>query len=397
MDTVAARADLLRRLVTVPRTVLIVLLSLLVGVTLWTFRPSPQMRHVTAYFDRTVALYPGSEVKILGVSVGTVDSIDPQGDRVKVEMSYEARYDVPADAKAVIISPAIVGDRYVQLTPAYVSGARLADGAMLGLDRTAAPVELDTIYKSIDELSVALGPNGANKTGALNDLLGVAARNLDGNGATLRQTLHDVGLLTGTLSDNKTELFDTVDQLDRFVAMLAHNDSSIRGFNRDLAQVSGVLSDERHDLARALDNLGTALNAVSQFVDDNGDVLAKNVRGLAKVTRTLVKQRDALDQALHVAPLALNNLYLAYNPKTGTLDQRSNIGENINQLINDPSLVLCAIVEQAGNPASACDAIKSLLDTLPPLGQPSGLPTTGPPTEVEHVDPTLGGLFGGGS
>jgi phospholipid/cholesterol/gamma-HCH transport system substrate-binding protein len=378
-----------------PRTVLAVLLVLLVAVTAWAFWPSTPMRHVTAYFDRTVALYPGSDVKVLGVKVGSVDSIDPEGDRVKVEMSYESRYDIPADAKAVIISPAIVGDRYVQLTPAYVSGPALADGAVLGLDRTAAPVELDAIYQSLDELSVALGPNGANKKGALNDLLAVAAKNLDGNGATLHQSLHDVGLLTETLSDNKDELFSTVDQLDRFVGMLARNDSSVRGFNRDLSNVSAVLADERHDLSRALDNLGTALGAVSDFVDDNGRLLANNIDGLTRVTRTLAKQRVALDQALRAAPLALNNLYLAYNPTTGTLNQRSNIGENVNQLLNDPALVLCAMVEQAGNPASACQAIKSLLDTLPPLGQSNGVPTRGQAGDVERIDRSLGGLFGG--
>jgi phospholipid/cholesterol/gamma-HCH transport system substrate-binding protein len=393
MDVLSA--EYLRRIATVPRTALVVLLALLVGMTTWTFRPSTPMRHVTAYFDRTVALYPGSEVKILGVTVGSVDSIDPQGDRVKVELSYESRYDVPADAEAVIISPAIVGDRYVQLTPAYVSGPALADKAVLGLDRTAAPVELDTIYQSLDELSVALGPNGANKKGALNDLLAVASQNLDGNGAALHQTLHDVGLLTGTLSDNKDELFSTVSQLDRFVGMLARNDTSVRGFNRDLAQVSGVLADERHDLARALDNLGIALGSVSEFVDQNGALLTKNISGLTRVTRTLVKQRDALDQSLRVAPLALNNLFLAYNPRTGTLDQRANFGENVNQLVNDPALVLCAMVEQAGNPASACEAIKNLLDTLPPLGQQPGLPAKGAPVQVEHIDRSLGGLFGG--
>jgi phospholipid/cholesterol/gamma-HCH transport system substrate-binding protein len=395
MDGLAGSA-LSHRLATLPKAVMAGLLVALLAVTAWAFRPSPPMRHLTAYFDRTVALYPGSEVRILGVPVGSVDSIDPEGDRVKVEMSYEARYDVPADAKAVIISPAIVGDRYVQLTPAYVSGPTLADSAVLGLDRTAEPVELDAIYTSLDDLSVALGPRGANGSGALDDLLDVSARNLAGNGATIRQTLHDVGLLTGTLSDNKDELFDTVDQLDRFVGMLARNDTSIRSFNRDLARVSGVLADERHDLAHALNNLGVALNSVSAFVDDNGGVLAKNVRGLMRVSRVLVKQRDALDQSLRVAPLALNNLFLAYNPTTGTLDQRANIGENLNQLLDDPALVLCAMAEQAGNPASVCKALKSLFDTLPPLGQPSA-PSNGPPIEVENVDPTLGGLFGGGS
>lgn len=390
------RENLVARLTAVPAKVGVVLLVLVLGLLVWTMRPDPARKSVTAYFPRTVALYPGSEVKVLGVSVGTVDTVVPQGDKVKVTLSYEARYDVPEDAKAVIVSPAIVGDRYVQLTPAYVSGPTLPDGAVLDVDRTAAPVELDTIYQSLDDLSVALGPRGANRDGALDRLLAVGAENLDGNGATLRQTLHDVSLLTGTLSDNQDELFDTVGQLDRFVGMLAANDQTIRGFNRDLAKVAGVLEDERGDLAHALDNLGTALGSVSDFVDDNGELLSKNVRGLTQVTHVLVKQRDALAETLDTAPLALNNLYLAYNPTTGTLDQRTNIGENLNQLTNDPALVLCAIVRQAGNPASACDAIKQLLDTLPPIGQGLDAPTSKEgATEVELVDPTLGGLFGG--
>ena len=56
-----------------------------------------------------------------------------EGYCVKVTMTYEDRVKVPADAKAVIISPSVVGDRFVQLTPAYVSvgSSTLEDGAVL--------------------------------------------------------------------------------------------------------------------------------------------------------------------------------------------------------------------------------------------------------------------------
>jgi phospholipid/cholesterol/gamma-HCH transport system substrate-binding protein len=163
-----------------------------------------------------------------------------------------------------------------------------------------------------------------------------------------------------------------------------------------LAKVADFLAGERQDLALALDNLGTALTAVSQFVEENKGALKENISGLAKVTRILVNQRDALKQTLDVAPLALNNLFLAYNPNSGTLDQRANIGENVNQLVNDPALVLCAIVEQGGNPGDACGAIKRLLDTLPGA---SGLNRSTPfayqqigPVEVEKIDLSLAGL-----
>ncbi len=383
----AAKSPLVQRLIAVPKVIVGLLLLAVLAAFLVTMRPGPPTNELTAYFPRTVALYPGSEVRILGVRVGEVESVTPEGEQVKVTMNYERRYDVPADAKAVIISPAIVGDRFVQLTPAYTGGPTLKDDAVL---------ELDEIYQSLDDLSVALGPNGANKEGALDNLVGVSARNLEGHGAQLHQTIKDLGKFTGTLADNKEELFSTVTQLNRFVGMLARSDETIRSFNQRLSKVAGFLAGERQDLALALDNLGTALTAVSQFVEETKGALKENIDGLAKVTRILVNQRDALKETLDVAPLALNNLVLAYNPKSGTLDQRANIGENVNQLINDPALVLCAIVEQGGNPGDACGAIKHLLDTLPSApglnrGKPFAYKQIGP-VEVEKIDRSLAGL-----
>ncbi len=102
-----------------------------------TFSPSSPEKYVVAEFPRTVSLYEGSDVKILGVAVGKVDSVTPSGTNVRVKFHYDAQHKVPADAKAVIISPSIVGDRFVQLTPAYTGGDVLPDNARLGVDRTA--------------------------------------------------------------------------------------------------------------------------------------------------------------------------------------------------------------------------------------------------------------------
>ena len=83
-------------------------------------------RTLTADFPRTVSLYVGSDVRVLGVPVGKIDSVTPSGTDVIVKMHYDANVQIPANAKAVIVSPSIVGDRFVQLTPAYTGGAVLA-------------------------------------------------------------------------------------------------------------------------------------------------------------------------------------------------------------------------------------------------------------------------------
>ncbi len=77
---------------------------------------------MTAHFPRAVSIYQGSDVRILGVNVGRVTAVTPEGNSVRVDMEYDASYRVPADAKAVIVTPTLVADRFVQLTPAYHSG-----------------------------------------------------------------------------------------------------------------------------------------------------------------------------------------------------------------------------------------------------------------------------------
>ena len=75
------------------------------------------------------------------------------------------------------------------------------------------PVELDRIFSSLNNLDVALGPKGANRDGALSRLLQVGADNLDGEGATINQTVTDFSTALKTLANGKEDLFGTVRNL----------------------------------------------------------------------------------------------------------------------------------------------------------------------------------------
>jgi len=353
--------------------------------------PDDDKKMLTASFPRTVSLYEGSDVRILGVPVGTVETVTPTGTDVTVTMSYDAKHKVPADAQAVIVSPAIVGDRFVQLTPVYTGGDVLADGAELTIQETAAPLELDEIYQSIDDLMVALGPEGANKDGALSNLLDVTARNFAGQGDQFNQTIENLGKFTGTLENNKEELFGTAREMQRFVGALAENDQTVRDFNDSLVGAAGLLEDERDDLAAALKNLGVAMQQVSGFVKENKDALSENIEGLKAVTKVLVKQRRALDEILGVAPTALSNLFHTYNPNTGTLDTRSNMGENIAALEENPALVVCGIIYQTPVRDSLCDEIAGGAGRAAALGGP--VPASDEVVQVENVDRSLAGIL----
>jgi virulence factor Mce-like protein len=343
---------------------------------------------LTALFPRAISVYEGSDVRVLGVPIGTVDSVTPSGTDVVVTMSYESDVKVPVDAEALIISPSVVGDRYIQLTPAYDGGEVLADNATLEADRTAVPLELDQIYENLDKLNVALGPRGANRNGALSDLLEVTAENFGGQGELLNQTIHDFGQFSETLSDNREELFSSARALQGFISTLAENDATVRRFNQSLSDVSGVLEGEREELAAALKNLSVALTQVSSFVRENREVLGHNIKGLNRVSKVLVKQRAAIDEILDAAPTALNNLALTYNPQAGTLDTRANLQELPNEITADPSVFLCGLVNQADTSGTACDVIKSVMPRTGPFGALPGKDARW----RDQYDPTLGGL-----
>ena len=362
-----------------------------------TFGAGSDQKTLSAMFDRAVGVYVASDVRILGVRIGEVTAIKPQGSAVRVEMTYDAKYEIPADAQALVVAPSIVSDRYIQLSPVFRGGPTMKDGAELGVDRTAVPVELDEIYASLDKLNLALGPNGANKNGALSDLLKVGAANLKGNGELLNTTLKDFSTLVGTLSDRRTDLFGTVENLQQFTTTLANRDTTVRAFNRDLAAVSAQLAGERTDLATAVKQLSVALGEVASFVRQNKADLTKNVDDLASVTSVLVKQRAALEEFIDVTPTALSNLQLAYNAESGTLDTRDN-----NEGQASPAAALCNLLITIGQPLENCE---QMVGGLPIPAAIAGAGAPGAPASIPNVasqpvptvrDLTLGGILDGG-
>lgn len=291
------------------------------------YQAANQGKQVTAYFSQTIGVYPGSTVRILGVPVGTVDAVHPVGTGVRVTMTINQGIPVPADAKAAVIAPSVVSDRYVQLTPAYTSGPQIADGAVIPESRTAVPLEVDQVFASLNKLAADLGPLGVNKHGALSNLVRTGAANLSGNGQYLQNMIAQFSGLSRTLGNNSGNLFATISNLQRFTTMLKDNNGQVQLAENQLAQVSSFLAADRADLSASVNELATALTQVQGFIASNRGLLKSNVDKLAALTSVLVKERASLAEALDTIPLDVDNLVAAYNTSTHTLDGRGDLNE----------------------------------------------------------------------
>ncbi len=366
------------------------LLVLAIIVYAW---PSKAKKSATVYFPRTVHLYKGSDVDVLGIKVGSVTKIQPMGDRVRVDISYDASQRIPANASAVILTPTLVADRVVQLTPPYNPGdSVLADKAVIPLQRTGIPQELDQVFANLNDLSKDLGPKGANSSGALSKLFNVAADNLNGQGDNIHTTITSIADLAGTLDDNKSALFQTVRNLQSFVGTLSQHDADTRAFMTDLAKVSTELNSNRTALASALSNLNSALGEVTTFIRDNKANLTANVASLARVTNVLAKDKQLLGNLIDVGAVGATNYTHVYDPASQSFDGR--FAET--DITETPALFICSTLTSAGINGQQCvDILKGFgLDKL--KLSPDALKQLSSQSAPSNPATSLGGLLGVG-
>jgi phospholipid/cholesterol/gamma-HCH transport system substrate-binding protein len=277
-------------------------------------------RTITAYFTTATAIYPGDQVRVSGVKVGTIKTIQPEGKQAKMTLKVDHGVPIPADAKAVIVTQNLVAARYVQLTPAYrTSGPVMADGAVIPVERTAVPIEWDEVKTQLMRLATDLGPNSKVSTPSIARFVDSAANALQGNGDKLRQTLAQLSGVGRILANGSGNIVDIIKNLQTFVTALRDSNVQIVQFNDRLATLTSVVNDSKSDLDAALTDLSTAVGEVQRFIAETRDQTSEQIARLGDAIQPIVDQHMALENILHGAPNALGNFFNDYNADTGTI------------------------------------------------------------------------------
>jgi phospholipid/cholesterol/gamma-HCH transport system substrate-binding protein len=177
----------------------------------------------------------------------------------------------------------------------------------------------------------------------LSEFVNQAADTLDGNGDSFRQAVRELSQTAGRLGDSRMDLFGTVKNLQILVDALSKSNEQIVQFSGHLASVSQVLADSAVGLDDTLGSLNQALSDVRGFLDDNNEVLIRNVDKLTDFTSILTTQTDDVEQILHVLPNAMANFYNIYNPAQGTANGLLGLPEFAN-----PVQFICGNFDGAG-------------------------------------------------
>jgi len=347
-----------------------------------------------AYFANTNGLYTGDEVRILGVAVGTVERIDPQPNAAKVTFSVDSQYSVPADARAAVLSPSLVTARAIQLVPAYSGGPKLEDGATIPEDRTAVPVEWDDLRKELEKLTDSLQPKTPGGPSALGEFINTSAANVRGEGDTARDTIIKLSQAVSALGDHSTDIFSTVRNLQLLVSALSSSSDLLAAFNKNLANVTTVLSNTPNEWANAAQGLDGAVNDLRGFVADNREALGTTVDHLAAITTAMNDSRGDIKQTLHVVPTVFQNFMNIYQPAQSAV---TGILAPVN--FADTVQFLCGAIESAARvgakqSAKLCEQylspiIKNRQYNFPPIGLNPFVGASARPNELTYSEDRL--------
>lgn len=350
--------------------------------------------HITAFFADSTGIYVGDDVRILGVRVGGIDSIEAQPQQVKITFWVDDRYKVPADAKAVILSPSLVSARAMQLVPAYESGPVMQNRAVIALQRTAVPVEWDDLRQQLEKLVDALQPTAPGGVSTLGAFVNTAADNLRGEGANIRDTIIKLSQAFSALGDHSDDLFSTIKDLSLVVSALQDSRELMRALNQNLAGATALLANQPDEVGRAVADLNDAAADVTSFVAETREPVGIASDKLASISDALHQSLDDLKQTLHVAPIQVSNFVNLYPPAIGGFAGAFSLNNFAN-----PIQFLCGAIEAASRlgaeqAAKLCvqylaPIVKNRQYNFPPLGANPFVGAMARPNEITYSEDWL--------
>jgi phospholipid/cholesterol/gamma-HCH transport system substrate-binding protein len=271
---------------------LVLVIAAAVVVVLLT-RGDEQSYKVRAIFDNAGFVIPGEDVKVAGVKVGKVDSLDVTKDFkavVVLDIKDEAYQDFRRDAECMIRPQSLIGEKFVECEPTQVRQAaaqpppaleRIEDGKgkgqyLLPVENTSKPVDLDLIN------DITRQPQQARLSIILNELgTGVAGR-----GADLNEVIRRAN--------------PALREVDKVLAILASENDTLQRLARDGDTVLQPLARERERVASALENSAAVAEATAERRADLEADIQRLPPFLRELRPTMVRLGAFADQATPV-------------------------------------------------------------------------------------------------
>jgi virulence factor Mce-like protein len=241
-----------------------------------------------------LVMNPDANVKMRGVDVGRVSSIDTRPDGttlIHLQMNPSQLKLIPANVKVDIASTTVFGAKFIQLTPpAEPSGQAMHAGQVLSAENVT--VEINTIFQRLTAILTQLDPAKLNAT------LAAISRGLSGRGEKFGQTLSDLDALLKKLEPGLPALSTDLSTAPGVLNVYADTAGDLLKVADNTSQISQSVVDEQNNLDALLVNAIGLADVGNQFLADNRAPLANLIHLLVPTLELTDQYNSALNCSL---------------------------------------------------------------------------------------------------
>lgn len=289
-------------------------------------RPGDGGYALSACFERAVALFEESRIKVMGADVGLVTNIEIDGDQVCVDMQIDEHVPLPADVGAAILPLTLIGERNILLFPPWKPGDdRIEPGTRI--QNTRIPVEPDDVLAALTELVDAIDPERVEQ------FIADAAMAVDGRGEAFNNALRQGARLTEVIAERDQQLLAVADTLRALAAQLNSRDEQLRQLIDAYAATTQILAEERAEIERFLRSMVTLMDEGAILIESYEEHLAEDLATVAELGLVMRANVESLDQFIAALPSVANVLRLGHDEETHSVRIRLSAGPSLNELL----------------------------------------------------------------
>lgn len=304
---------------------------------IWQINPYGSYQLI-GYFPHVGGLSGGSRIELMGVKVGEVVSLSPEGRKVKVVMNIESKIKLQKGSIFVIVTKGIVGDKALEIRPPEKdSPTVLAPGDSVD---GIPPASLDGIFVEAQGMlksARALVEDQALRGGIV-DTIGTVNR-------TARQMeflFKDIGMMTKDFKKITNQTDNLLAQINGITATAVPQIGGILGHTRQVAMNMEALSGRFNQLANdpalynqartSIGNINDLTQRWSRLTDDvnrlvNRDVgsITNNVKEITNDIKEITSDKDVKANVKSVAKNAKQLTDFFLNPAPNDKDRKTTV------------------------------------------------------------------------
>ena len=249
-------------------------------------------RTYDAVFADVSGLRVGDDVKVAGVRVGRVESIEVDDDAALVEFELAERQPILETTSIVMRYQNLLGQRYLALVQGPERGERLDDGATIPLERTNPGFDLTELLNGFRPLFEVLKPDDVNQ------LATSLVKVLQGEGGTVETLLQQTARLTSFIADRDEVIGDVLTNLTPVLDNLAGQGTELKGTVEELRGLMTGLARDRKSIGDSIDGVSRLVGATSELLRQARVPAVRTIDRFRTVAHMLAVTRGQLNEAL---------------------------------------------------------------------------------------------------